>query len=83
MQINQNWSYKECLYFISSIKQNYEGIMSSFCVYGGNREYFEKVRIIKKQIYDLDFGKKDNWKKDKLWEYLNNDIKYTDLIHFL
>jgi len=83
MEINSSWSYKECLYYISCIKEKYEGIMSSFCVLGGNRKYFEKMIQIKKQIYSLNFGAKENWKKDKLWEYLNNDITYTELWAFV
>ena len=45
--------------------------------------YFEKIIQVKRQIYNLDFGEKENWKKDKLWEYLNNDITYTELWAFV
>ena len=80
MVINSSCNYKECLYFISDVKNHYKGIMHSFSVYGKNQEQRNKIREIKKSIYDLNF---EYWKKDKLWEYINNDIEYIDLWRFV
>lgn len=78
--VDKGWSFKESLFFINSIKENYKGFMTSFCVFGGNKEYFEKVYNLKKDIYALSF---EEWRKDKLWEYLNDDISYIDLWRFV
>ena len=78
--VNNNWNYKECLYFIGDIKNHYEDILRSFSIYGKNQDKRNKIREIKKSIYDLSF---EYWKKDKLWEYINNDIEYIDLWRFV
>lgn len=81
--VNKEWTYKQSLYYISSIKEEYKGFMTSFCMFGNNKEYFEIMYNLKKDIYSLNFGEHDNWKRDKLWEYLNDDISYIDLWRFV
>lgn len=83
MDVDEKWNYKECLYFIGLVKEKYEGIKRSFCCLGGNKEYFEAVIKMKKDIYNLKFGEYEEWKKDKLWEYLNGDIEYIQLWRFV
>lgn len=80
MVINQSCNYKESLYFISDVKRHYDSIMLSFSVYGGNIKPREDIRKLKKEIYSLGF---ETWKKDKLWEYITNDIEYTELWKFV
>jgi hypothetical protein len=82
MDVNMKWNYKESLFFITLVKKKYEDIMLSFSVFGGNKECFEKAYKIKKDIYSLDFGENEEWKKDKLWEYMNGDIEYSQLWDF-
>jgi len=76
-------NYKESLCYIKDLKRRYEGILSSFCIYGGNKEVFEQAYKIKRQVYSVKVSEKDYWKKDKLWEYLNNDIEYLELWKFI
>ena len=78
--VNSEWTYKESLCYIRQLKAKYEGFMTSFCVFGGNKDYFEKVYNFKKEIYSLTF---EDWKIDKLWEFLNDDISYIDLWRFV
>ena len=78
--VDKSWNYKECLYFIGNVKNYYEDIMHSFSVYGKNQDKRNKIRELKKSIYDLSF---EYWKKDKLWEYINNDIEYVELWRFV
>lgn len=78
--VNSEWTYKQSLYYISSIKEEYKGFMTSFCMFGNNKEYFEIMYNLKKDIYNLKF---EMWKRDKLWEYLNNDISYIELWRFV
>lgn len=80
MDVNNEWNYKESLFFIDLIKKKYEDIMLSFSIFGGNYEIFEKVYKLKKDIYSLKF---EEWKKDKIWEYINGDIEYSVLWSFV
>lgn len=80
MNVNENWNYKESLYFICLVKNKYMGIKRSFSCFGGNKECFKQIMEMKKDIYSLNF---EEWKKDKLWEYLNDDISYVDLWFFV
>lgn len=75
MDVNKEWNYKESLLFIDAVKRKYEGIMLSFSVINKNI----LLREIKEDIYSLKF---EEWKRDKLWEYLNNDIDYINLWQF-
>lgn len=83
MEFNSNWNYKECLEKISDIKKIYEGIMLSFSIFKNNKDFYKEAYDIKNKIYSLNFAEYDYWKKDKLWEYLNNDIEYVELCKFI
>ena len=78
--VNKEWSFKESLFFIDAIKKQYEDFMLSFSIFGGNYDLYVKIYDLKKNIYSLQF---EEWKKDKLWEYLNNDIDYIQLWNFV
>lgn len=80
MQVNSSWNYKESLFYINYIKSSYVNIMLSFSIFGDNLELLEKIRKLKKSIYSLRF---EEWKRDKLWEYINDDIEYIDLWRFI
>lgn len=80
MDVNKEWNYKESLYFINAVKRKYEDIMLSFSVFNNNKNTDNSLRKIKKDIYSLKF---EEWKRDKLWEYLNNDIEYVELCKFI
>jgi len=79
-KVNRDWNYKESLVPIVKIKKHYEDIMLSFSVFGGNNNVIKSIREIKDEIYSLKF---EEWKRDKLWEYLNDDITYVDLWFFV
>ena len=80
MDVNKDWTYKEALYFIDLVKEKYEDITRSFYVVKQKRTLFEKAYKIKKDIYALNF---EDWRKDKLWEYINGDIEYIKLWEFI
>ena len=68
-------SYKELVKSIRAFRILYDGILCSFSYY----ELHDKVIFIgkiKQGIYSL---KMSNYKKDKIWEYLNHDITYDIL----
>ena len=63
-------SYREIVNNIDKIKDKYDEVFLSFFV-------AEKIREWKDFIYSLKIN--DN-QKNKLWEYLNEDIKKSDLL---
>jgi len=81
MRVKENMTYYECVKQVGLIKKDYVSFMHFF-----NEEeedkwyYYQKMREIKKEIYSLKF---EEWKKDKLWEYMNDDVTFLDLLSFL
>lgn len=68
MEINQDWNFKELVNVLKSLKEQYWEKVRSFSYF----DLHEKVVYMRKfrdDIYKLDF---EEWKKDKVWEYINN-----------
>ena len=73
--IDPNWSYKQTLANLRALRTQYESILRSFHYF----ELHERVLFnyeIKQSIYSLNF---EEWKKDRIWEYLNHDIAFAIL----
>lgn len=62
-------SFKEIVFNIKALKVNYNVALMSFFNY-------EKIGAWKQFIYSLNIRE---WQKDKIWEYLNNDISISEL----
>ena len=68
MEINQDWNFKELVGVLKSLKEQYWEKVRSFSYF----DLHEKVvfmRNFRDEIYKLDF---EEWRKDKIWEYINN-----------
>lgn len=68
MEINQDWNFKEIVSVLKSLKEQYWEKVRSFSYF----DLHEKVvfmRNFRDEIYKLDF---EEWKKDKIWDYINN-----------
>ena len=68
MEINQDWNFKEIISVLKSLKEQYWEKVRSFSYF----DLHEKVvfmRSFRDDIYKLDF---EEWKKDKIWDYINN-----------
>lgn len=68
LYINQNWTFKQTVANIETLKFLYKGTLASFSYYDiklRNKFLYET----KKQIYSLNF---EEWKRDKLWSYMND-----------
>lgn len=68
MEINQDWNFKEIVSVLKSLKEQYWEKVRSFSYF----DLHEKVvymRNFRDQIYKLDF---EEWRKDKIWDYINN-----------
>lgn len=72
-------TFKQLIFKAQAIKSNYKRVLSLFsCGF----DIKQKVRYIsntKIKIYSL-FTNKDKWKSDRLWDYMNDDITYNDLV---
>ncbi len=68
MEINQDWNFKEIVGVLKSLKEQYWERVRSFSYF----DLHEKVvymRNFRDDIYKLNF---EEWKKDKIWDYINN-----------
>ena len=68
MEINQDWNFKEIVSVLKSLKEQYWEKVRSFSYF----DLHEKVvfkRNFRDNIYKLNF---EEWKKDKIWDYINN-----------
>lgn len=78
MKIDLNWSYKEAIEHAEAIKSYYKDTLASFLWY----EYDKRgpfIDDLKHQIYSLKF---EEWRRDKIWEYLNDDEPYLSLANY-
>ena len=76
LQVNLNWTFKEIIIKVKALKQNYDDVLASFSYF----DLHKKIEIMKKfrdSIYVLNF---EEWKKDRLWDYLNDYLSYEELI---
>lgn len=67
LKINPNWTFKDIVNEIKALKLEYEGVLASFSCY----EIKDKIKFkrnLRNSFYALGF---DEWKKDKLWNYMN------------
>ena len=68
MEINQDWNFKEIVGVLKIIKEQYWEKVRSFS-YFDLHEKVTYMRNFRDDIYKLDF---EEWKKDKIWDYINN-----------
>lgn len=67
LNINQNWTFKEVVDNLESLRTDYEGILATFSYF----DIKEKNKFLLKtrnKFYSLNLQK---WEKDKIWEYMN------------
>ena len=67
LEIDPNWTWKESVDHIKALKDQFDGILASFLWYEV-REKNDFVCDARDKIYGLKF---EEWKRDKLWNYLN------------
>lgn len=79
MIISPDLKYKELVLVIEAVKNKYKVFVASFLYFEPQKQY-EYVSNLKKQVYALQF---EEWKKDKIWEYLNDYEEYEELLKFV
>lgn len=67
LNINQNWTFKEVVDNLKSLRTDYEGILATFS-YFNTHEKVEFRRKTRDKFYSLNL---QEWEKDKIWSYMN------------
>ena len=76
LEINPNITFKQFVIQAGAIKRTFEGTLRSFSYF----ELKDKVQYrinLRDSIYSLSF---EEWKKDRIWDYLNGYMPYEELI---
>jgi len=74
LDINPNWTFNEIVYNIKALRTSYERFLTLFSYFELNNKA-DFIRQTRSDFYAL---KMDEWKKDKLWEYMNGyELIYT------
>ena len=79
LHIDPNWSFKQIIFNLEAIKDEFLGKLSSFSYF----KLHDKVLFltgIKNQIYSLNI---ENWQSSKVWEYLNDNLELADFDKYL
>ena len=80
--INPNWTFRELVKNAKSLKREYVFCLDFFSYHYTYEELKYKNSIIretKNKIYALDM---EEWKKDKVWEYMNG-YEYYSVLKYL
>lgn len=73
--IDTNWTFKEFVDNIEAIRSSYRETIASFS-YKQIREETLFIRQTRKVVYSFKY---EEWKKDRIWEVLNNDFDADEL----
>ena len=76
--ISPDWTFKDIMQYIEALKTQFLGVLASFSCFD-IREEVKFIAECKFKIYSLQF---EVWKKDKLWEYINDDVELELLESF-
>lgn len=75
LEINKNWDFKELVNHIWTLRDDFDNLLASFSYF----DLHEKINFMRKTrdaIYSLNF---EEWRKDKVWSYMNHYEYYTTL----
>ncbi len=70
INININWGFKELVNNIEAIKAQVLGVIASFSCFE-SKDKLKFMKWFKTTIYSLNF---QEWKKDKIIEYIYGDV---------
>lgn len=74
MIINPSWSFKDIFCNLRTLTLQYEECLASFVIL---RERNDFIRRTRNSLYALKF---DNFKKDKIWEFMNGYLSSWEVI---
>lgn len=67
LQFDPSWTFKQVVYNSRALKHLYEDTLRSFSYFQIN-DIIDFQKTFRNSIYSLDF---EEWKKDRIWEYIN------------
>lgn len=70
-------TFKQLVYKAEAIKSNYNRVLSLFSCGFDIKQKVKYIKHTKDTIYTLDILE---WQSDRLWEYLNDNIPYQELL---
>lgn len=79
MRIDPNWTYNETIEHAEAIKSYYKDTLASFLWHEGVKRVLF-MRDMKLLIYSLKF---EEWRRDKIWAYLNDDEPFLALAKYI
>lgn len=68
LEINPSWTFKETVAHLKTLREQYEGILSSF-YYLELPRLVEFKRNVRNSFYALNI---EEYEKDKIWNYMNH-----------
>lgn len=77
--INPEWTFKEVVDNLQTLKLQYEDVLASF-YYFDLKEVMKFKKKTRDAFYLLKF---EEWKRDKIWEYINGYEYYEELVKFI
>lgn len=75
LNINTSWTFKELVENIEVIKSQIWDIITSFSCFDIKKE-FDFKRRLRKTIYSFKF---EEWRRDRILEYIYNDVEFDVL----
>lgn len=75
ININTNWTFKELVENIEVIKSQIWDIITSFSYFDIKKEVDFKRRL-RRTIYSFKF---EEWRRDRILEYIYNDVEFDVL----
>ena len=79
ININTNWTFKELVENIEVIKSQIWDIITSFSYFDIKKDVDFKRRL-RKTIYSFKF---EEWRRDRILEYIYNDVEFDVLRRLL
>lgn len=74
--VNPNWTYREAVEHIRALKDEYQGILSSFSLFQ-RKLWADFIVSTRSKFYQLNLIE---WQIENLWNYMNNNFPYHYLV---
>ena len=76
LSVDTNINFKEIVDNIEIMRDDYHKMIASFSVFE-RKKGIELCKKFKKEFYSLNF---EEYKKDLVWRYINDEIEYEELL---
>lgn len=74
--IKDEWGFKEVIENIETLRSEYNRFLTSFSIFE-RKKGLKLCRQFKTKLYRLKF---DEYKKNLIWKYINDEIEYEEMI---